>query len=92
VWHMSETSSGGGGDRTERPTLAYIREHRKLLMQRMDRLSERQRVLDMEFLAIVDEFSKLHAICDHPNDVRSRPYGPYSDKEWNCPDCGRTKQ
>ena len=87
---MSGTGTGTG--HPERPTLAYIREQRKLLVQRMEDLREKQRVLDMEFLAIGDEFSKLHAICDHPNDVRSRPYGPYSDKEWNCPDCGRSKQ
>lgn len=66
-----------------------IRRKRAVLQQRAMALEDEQRTLDAKWYALKNDTDAMVMLCDHPDDVRSRPYGPYSSKEWNCPDCGR---
>jgi hypothetical protein len=45
--------------------------------------------LNKETRALQRKWEQLYATCSHPNDKRKRTGGPYSEREWHCPDCGR---
>lgn len=74
---------------TQNEDMSTIHKRREQLLERQRYLFSEQRALDARMRVLQKDFLCLYADCTHPRDVRSRLAGPYSEKEWNCPDCGR---